>query len=52
MPDIPIQEARLECSKGEDLPTTLVGSLPSKPEGGVLDCGVASAWGRSAVISA
>ena len=51
MPDIPIQEARLECSKGEDLPTTLVGSLPSKPEGGVLDCGVASVWGRSAVIS-
>jgi len=44
-PDIPIQEARLECSKGEDLSTTLAGSPPSKPEGGVLDCGVASAYG-------
>ena len=35
-PNIPIQEARLERSKG---------SPPSKPEGGVLDCGVASEYG-------
>ena len=35
-PNIPIQEARLEFSKG---------SPPSKPEGGVLDCGVASEYG-------
>ena len=42
---IPIQEALHERPKEENLSMALAGSPLSKPEGGVLDCGVATADG-------